>query len=1462
MPISLLNRISQLKRSRALKEQLERRRALKEQLKNLRRLVVQSQRQPVDDARLSSEAAKYRSEKLKEYPRVRERALQKSAAAALAESIPPLPEAATEEQKEEWVNTLSREAAKLGYREPENIPELLKQGGAPKKVIEAAEQAVSGRKGAPWYVEALNWTMRQLERPHAAYKTYWTYMPQELRKESGTGFLEAQIKRQPGAVVAALRAFAHPEEAPKHIIAPEVMDVIPGLRNLSPRGKEITAEVLDFATGIATDPTMYVGIGPVAKGINVAGKTLKGTKAVEKALQTTRRLRSLEHGIARAERLVSKRAENAQKLAAEIEKTIKEGEKAHKALPNLEKRLARAEEDIAKAGKPLAEKLQQAMQSRQVKPGVPGAAFSSGKFTKVTGLSKKKLKQRLDSISKKVAERNDIARQIEELQSKMRVAENAKLRLDAAKTSLEQAQDLVKRLRSEERALRGASKPGWYLQFGWAGRGIPLANLEPLRKAAGKAWARAVIENPELRRIVNAGVKGFRPLTPLYKEGMTSAEHAELAENIRRLYTQAKEASRMSTEAGGKTVETWAKENIPENIRKAYANFKELPVTAKQQFFAKNADPNIVDQLLKAERIYSESMDEITGRLVEAFGDDFAETLIEHYVPHILKKKPENADKILKAWAEKVAKERVPGAKPSFMYRRAVPTIEDLKQLGFEPYEDIALINATYRAQAEKLLGLKRITDDLAAKGLIKPAKEAKEMVLRDWEDGGKLFPWLKGTMIHPEVARAFNSVKPVLEMDDETFKLLGKAVNEVTTIFKGLVTSLRPAFHFINTTGNMILMRMAGIPYSKQPKLYKEAVETLLAKTSRDKEILDLFKRYGLEGQGQFFDVVQAPKSVAREMEKYLEKATGGAISKIKTVLIGPRGATIAERIPGVYAGRAVGEFVDSLSRMAAFRHFLEQGMPAEEAANLVKRYLFDYSQLTRAERGVRQYLIPFYSWVRFAIPRSILALAEAPGAYTSYFRFQDMLSDLNDVDVSQLPNWLQTALILDTDDEGKIVYINPQPPWETAIAYFGGEEGPVLGAGREFGRSLSPLLSLPFIGVFGRDPTTGKPITEDELADWKQKIADRTVASLKQLTPAWEIEKAFPKMLERPKLVSTKLQGLLGILTSPVSVYDKPLSEAFAMGRLENVIDAYQSKQREEGKVSPGSQPIAEATKRIKAKETAMEVANELPKNTFKRNIIYSIADSVKGFSKLSPEEQNAWIYENILVPHGDLFTGSDKEVREKLNKLFTDENYTNLQQYYGRRPSLYSFLEHRGAIEEGRITEGTTPEMRRLERTVEMYQDLAEAARETGKQPPGQLGIVKVEPPQVVSRGVSLLRERGMDVPIKGTGMTFADVVSQAARIAGIDSSWVPGLYWLAARESNYNPRAVNPTAVNGEHATGLLQMLPSTFKTYQVEGMNNIYDPVHNMVAAIRYIKDRYGHPDNIKNIGNWKAFKGY
>ncbi|MGE6379546.1 phage tail tape measure protein [Peribacillus muralis] len=107
-----------------------------------------------------------------------------------------------------------------------------------------------------------------------------------------------------------------------------------------------------------------------------------------------------------------------------------------------------------------------------------------------------------------------------------------------------------------------------------------------------------------------------------------------------------------------------------------------------------------------------------------------------------------------------------------------------------------------------------------------------------------------------------------------------------------------------------------------------------------------------------------------------------------------------------------------------------------------------------------------------------------------------------------------------------------------------------------------------------------------------------------------------------------------------------------------------------------------------------------------------------------------------------------------------------------------------------------------------------------------------------------------------------------VTQALNMTGTPLSWLPPMLVKAQKESGYNPRAINLWDINAKRgipSKGLFQTIDPTFNAYKMAGMNDIYNPVHNAVAAIRYIKSRYGTVFNtpgIKSMARGGAYKGY
>ena len=109
------------------------------------------------------------------------------------------------------------------------------------------------------------------------------------------------------------------------------------------------------------------------------------------------------------------------------------------------------------------------------------------------------------------------------------------------------------------------------------------------------------------------------------------------------------------------------------------------------------------------------------------------------------------------------------------------------------------------------------------------------------------------------------------------------------------------------------------------------------------------------------------------------------------------------------------------------------------------------------------------------------------------------------------------------------------------------------------------------------------------------------------------------------------------------------------------------------------------------------------------------------------------------------------------------------------------------------------------------------------------------------------------------IGGSGVDrWRGVATQALKMTGqYSASNLAALLNQIRTESNGNPKAINlwdPNAMKGTPSKGLLQVIDPTFRQYAMPGHNsNIYDPLSNILASIRYALATYG------SLGN--AYRG-
>lgn len=104
----------------------------------------------------------------------------------------------------------------------------------------------------------------------------------------------------------------------------------------------------------------------------------------------------------------------------------------------------------------------------------------------------------------------------------------------------------------------------------------------------------------------------------------------------------------------------------------------------------------------------------------------------------------------------------------------------------------------------------------------------------------------------------------------------------------------------------------------------------------------------------------------------------------------------------------------------------------------------------------------------------------------------------------------------------------------------------------------------------------------------------------------------------------------------------------------------------------------------------------------------------------------------------------------------------------------------------------------------------------------------------------------------------------VATQALRITNqLSDANINALLNQMKHESGGNPNAINNWDINAKKGTpskGLMQVIDPTFRAYALAPYNtNIYDPLSNMIAAIRYTVSRYG---SLYNGWTKRGYIGY
>lgn len=227
---------------------------------------------------------------------------------------------------------------------------------------------------------------------------------------------------------------------------------------------------------------------------------------------------------------------------------------------------------------------------------------------------------------------------------------------------------------------------------------------------------------------------------------------------------------------------------------------------------------------------------------------------------------------------------------------------------------------------------------------------------------------------IHPEVLKGMKRVDEIF-----TSEGMNKYVRHMTAladVWRPLVTFYKPSHYVNNIIGNIINNMAAGVKASD----YKAAGKLILGYkngtlTEDQMKIIEQAYKHNVISGGFLYD---SHATFHHDDPSKLEK-----LAKV-----------IADNKAIKSTRHKMGELPDDISRMANFINGINKYGKTEEAAKQVRTYLFNYNELTNADRTMRV-LVPFWNWTKRNVPLQMKLLMQNPKFAMNNYRVMQLFND-----------------------------------------------------------------------------------------------------------------------------------------------------------------------------------------------------------------------------------------------------------------------------------------------------------------------------------------------------------------------------------------------------------------------------------------------------------------------------------
>ena len=367
-------------------------------------------------------------------------------------------------------------------------------------------------------------------------------------------------------------------------------------------------------------------------------------------------------------------------------------------------------------------------------------------------------------------------------------------------------------------------------------------------------------------------------------------------------------------------------------------------------------------------------------------------------------------------------------------------------QIFFEDIKDLALNRGDIGAvlKGEKLAAYKKANDVIEVKA-----------------------PELKGLLFSRDVAKEIDTTYEKLVNPKEIGSFL-KTYDSVHNTWKGLATYVNPAFHSRNAVSNVYQNAIGGV---KSPVSYVKAavLQAGLNGEKANPKLISLVKKtFGDKAAKNVDETVV--KMQKKYYEPFLEQGLGGGTyfgsdiqksvsQELNPTLLGSETLGLVSR-----GGRGVGSTVEGNARLTHFINKIDKGFTHKAAAKEVRKYLFDYEELTPIEKEVFKRIVPFYTWTRKNIPLQLENVINKPRYALGVGKMAtevEKSTGVPSIKKNVLPEWLQKAspVIIGQDEKGiKVAKLEGYIPITDLDLL---EPKETL---KQLGSQITPLIKTPF--------------------------------------------------------------------------------------------------------------------------------------------------------------------------------------------------------------------------------------------------------------------------------------------------------------------------------------------------------------------------------------------------------------